>query len=211
MNKRKLYYLVGKVCILSGECLLLFILIINAADYIRNRNSLKQFDELLVLQQAEQNKEIASTAALQKRASTEKQKDNQDEDAPIMAKLSIGKIELTEAVKEGTDQNALRSALGHMEDTAFPGEIGNCVIAGHRNYMFGRYFNRLDEMETGDEIVITTETGTYTYTVFETQVVLPEDISVLEQTKDSRLTLITCTPLFVGSHRLIIKAALNSW
>lgn len=88
--------------------------------------------------------------------------------------------------------------------------MGNCAIAGHRNYSFGLCFNRLNEVAVGDEITITTKEKDYIYTVTETKVVEPEEISVLDQTKDTRLTLITCTPIYIASHRLIIIAKLET-
>ncbi|WP_336245847.1 class D sortase [Paenibacillus apiarius] len=71
----------------------------------------------------------------------------------------------------------------------------------------GRHFNRLDELEAGDEIKIETTNNTYVYKVNTKFVVEPEDLSVLDQNKDDKeLTLITCEPMDNPTHRLIIKA-----
>lgn len=128
----------------------------------------------------------------------------------VIAVLSIPSISCKEVVKEGSNRGILAKALGHMEGTAFPGRMGNCVIAGHRNYNFGLYFNRLNEVVKGDEITLTTREKVYTYTVTEIKVVEPKEISILEQTEDTRLTLITCTPIYIATHRLIVVAQLNS-
>ena len=66
--------------------------------------------------------------------------------------LRIPSIDSENVISEGTDKEALSKSLGHEIGTALPGTEGNCVIAGHRNYTFGKYFNRLDEVKVGDEI-----------------------------------------------------------
>ncbi|CAB1262427.1 Sortase [Clostridiaceae bacterium BL-3] len=124
--------------------------------------------------------------------------------------LIIPKIDLKVAVGEGTDMNTLRYAVGHFKGTAMPGEKGNFVLAGHRSYTFGQYFNRLDELTTGDEIRVKTVKGSYKYKVYNTKVVLPDEVNVLNPTKDATMTLITCTPIRVATHRLVISARLDN-
>ncbi len=128
----------------------------------------------------------------------------------VLGTIKISKIKVNIPVVEGVAAENLRVGAGHIPGTAGIGEIGNCALAGHRNYTFGRYFNRLDEMGEGDEIVITTKKGTFTYTVYEKLVVKPTDVSVLKRNGSDRiLTLITCTPIYVASHRLIIHARMQ--
>ena len=87
------------------------------------------------------------------------------------------------------------------------GEEGNCVIAGHRNYNFGKFFNRLDEVEENDLIYIDSPTQTYTYVVKEIKVVEPTDVEILDPVEGKQqLTLYTCTPLYIATHRLVIIA-----
>lgn len=130
------------------------------------------------------------------------------EEQAVLGVMSIPKIDLTVAVCEGVSQSVLRYSVGHFSDTAFPGQMGNCAITGHRSYAWGEYFNRLDELETGDEIIINYNASVYTYVVTEKRVVEPDAAWVLNQAQSYELTLITCTPIRVGSHRLIIKAIL---
>ncbi|HBD86045.1 MAG TPA: sortase, partial [Clostridiales bacterium] len=84
-----------------------------------------------------------------------------------------------------------------------------CCIAGHRSYTWGSFFSRLDELEAGNEILVDRSGITYTYIVEETFVVAPEDTWVLSETEDARITLITCTPVRVATHRLIVRAVLT--
>lgn len=122
--------------------------------------------------------------------------------------LIIPKIDLEVTIGEGTDMDTLRYAVGHFKDTAMPGENGNFALAGHRSYTYGQYFNRLDEVKIGDTIIVKTINGTYKYKVYNTKVVLPEQVDVLNATKTPTMTLITCTPIRIATHRLIISAKL---
>ena len=118
--------------------------------------------------------------------------------------LRIPSIDSENVVTEGTSKEALKAALGHESDTVLPGEVGNCVIAGHRNYTFGKFFNRLEEVEIGDMIYIDTPTDTYSYRVYEIKTVKPEDVEILENTDKEILTLYTCTPIYIATHRLVV-------
>lgn len=131
-----------------------------------------------------------------------------DENA-TMCLLRISKINLEEAVKEGSSKGVLASALGHVKNTAFPGEDGNCCIAGHRNYVFGKYFNRLEEVSVGDIIELETRDSVYRYEVVSTEVVEPDEVSVLDYAEGKNLTLITCTPFMIATHRLIVHAVMK--
>lgn len=76
--------------------------------------------------------------------------------------------------------------------------------------MFSEFFNRLNELEIGDSIIIEKGEQIYTYTVSEVFVVKPDETWVLDQTPDAQITLVTCTPIRIGSHRLIVKGVLNA-
>lgn len=127
----------------------------------------------------------------------------------VLGRVKIPKINESLLLVEGVKSKDLKLGAGHIPGTAMPGEIGNCAIAGHRNYTFGSYFNRLDEVAIGDKVTVEYGKKSFTYEVYEILVVLPEDTSVLNQTKDDKvLTLITCTPVRVATHRLILHALL---
>ena len=123
--------------------------------------------------------------------------------------LTISKIDLKVAIGEGADLKTLKYAVGHFQGTAMPGQKGNFCLAGHRSYTFGEYFNRLGELKDGDEIQVKTVNGEYKYKVYDIQVVLPSQVQVLNPTTDSTMTLVTCTPIRIATHRLIIKARLE--
>lgn len=78
-----------------------------------------------------------------------------------------------------------------------------------RYYVFGKYFNRLGEVTPGDVIELETKDNIYEYEVVSIEVVEPEDVSVLDYAEGKNLTLITCTPFMVGTHRLIVHAIMK--
>lgn len=132
-------------------------------------------------------------------------------DLELLGSLRIGNIELTEPIVKGADEAALKHGAGTVLDGELPGQIGNFVLAGHRGWAGGRYFNRLNELEAGDNVDIETTVGIYRYIVTEKLIVEPDDLTVLQSEQgESILTLITCHPLRTHTHRLIVKAKLVS-
>ncbi|WP_258525378.1 class D sortase [Paenibacillus sp. YN15] len=126
---------------------------------------------------------------------------------PAIAILTIDKINLKLPVLEGATQENMKLAAGHMVETTPLGETGNAAIAAHRALTKGRLFNRLDEVEEGDRIVIDQKGKRTEYIVFRTFLVEPEDVSVLKGSKTEKiLTLITCDPVVNATHRLIVQA-----
>ncbi len=127
----------------------------------------------------------------------------------ISGVIEIPRLGVRAAILEGTDDRALKYTVGHYPQTANPGEKGNCVLLGHRNYVYGHYFRKLNELEAGDKVIIRKGTDTYTYVITESFVVEPEDIWVLDATEDAVVTMITCTPVPAYTHRLIVRGILS--
>jgi sortase A len=119
--------------------------------------------------------------------------------------IFIPKIDVNVALSEGVDENTLKYAVGHFAGTPMPGDKGNFCVAGHRSYTYNEYFNRLDELGIGDKIIVITKAGEFEYHVYESKVVKPEEISVLDNTESAEITLVTCTPIRIATHRLIVK------
>ena len=131
-----------------------------------------------------------------------------DPEKKIPFKIKIPGIDSVWIVNAGTDTATLKKGPGHYTDSALPGEIGRCVIAGHRT-TYGSPFNRVDELKPGDKIIIETAGNEeFTYLVTHQEQVLPENVSVLEQTENATLALTTCTPKYYATKRLIIYAEL---
>ena len=122
--------------------------------------------------------------------------------------MTIEAIDLRLPVMEGVNEPELRIAPGRVPETAVTGEIGNAVIAGHRNVTFGSMFNRLGDVETGDIIQFQgLDGGIMEFEVFEISVILPADqIAFVQPQNKAIITLYTCTPIREATHRLIIRA-----
>ncbi|HEY8348685.1 MAG TPA: class D sortase [Clostridiales bacterium] len=127
----------------------------------------------------------------------------------VLGIIQIPKIKVKDPIVEGVEKSNLKAGIGHVPGTPLPGQPGNCALAGHRNYALKKLFRRLDELENGDEVIIITKTETLRYTVTGKVVVEPDDVSVLQGSKDkSIISMITCTPMYVHSHRLVVFAEL---
>lgn len=123
--------------------------------------------------------------------------------------LSIPKIDARLPVTAGVSEEQLKISEGWVMQTALIGSGGNAVIAGHRSYTYGKHFNRLGELEAGDEIFYTAADGTeMCFAVSEILTVLPDDPAVFDAPAEgaSQLTLYTCTPVKVATHRLLVRA-----
>lgn len=129
-----------------------------------------------------------------------------------MGILEIEKIDLKLPILKGTSESILRIGAGFLEGTAGIGEPGNTVLTAHRSHTYGRFFNRLDELEVGDSITITTTDELFSYIVYNTELVDAEDTSILDAGGEERiLTLYTCDPLYSVNpkHRLIVHAKMD--
>ncbi|MGH9001303.1 MAG: class E sortase [Acidimicrobiia bacterium] len=124
-----------------------------------------------------------------------------------VAQIKVPKIDLDWMVGEGVTASHLRDGPGHYPSTPLPGEIGNAGIAGHRT-TYGAPFNRLDELNPGDEILIRTLRGDFSYRMTSRQIVEPNQVEVLNPTAEPTLTLTTCHPKYSAAKRLIVTAAL---
>ncbi len=127
-----------------------------------------------------------------------------------LGRLMIPKIDLGMTVIEHASAANLNRTLARMISSDMPGEEGNFVITGHRMYQYGSHFNRLDEMELGDEVFFEDESNRYRYEVESITFVAPSEIWITMGTnRDSVLTLITCTPIARATHRLVVFASLQ--
>jgi len=140
--------------------------------------------------------------------SLEKENIPVDTEKKVPFRITIAKIEVDWIVNKGTDYATLKKGPGYYTSSALPGENGTCLVAGHRT-TYGAPFNRLDELEEDDEIIIETEGNEkFVYLVTGHESALPTDMSVLENTEYPSLVLSTCHPKFYATRRLIIYASI---
>lgn len=175
--------LIGKLFIISGVLLIAGVIYINFNTARNNQNTVNEY---------KQNIENVSNKKYQ---------------TDVVGILDIPKIDLEVAVKKGTDQESLKYAVGQFENSVMPGEKGNFSIAGHSSYTSNKFFSNLNKVEIGDEINVLSLDKTYKYIVDSIEVVTPDKVEVVDSDKSGKkeITLVTCTPKYVGSHRLIVK------
>jgi sortase A len=113
----------------------------------------------------------------------------------LVGRLEIPRIGLSVVVFEGTDAKILGRGVGHLANTALPGQTGNVVLAAHRD----TFFRGLQNIRKSDIIHVVTPNGKRQYIVESMSVVNPEETEVLEATSGPVLTLVTCYPFrYVG-------------
>jgi sortase A len=124
-----------------------------------------------------------------------------------VAHLSIPDIGVDKIVIQGVTLADLKRGPGHYPETPMPGQPGNAAIAGHRT-TYGAPFNRINELDPGDEILVTTVQGAFRYEVSDQLIVSPSEVGVLDDFGDNRLTLTACHPKYSARQRIIVVAAL---
>jgi sortase A len=127
-----------------------------------------------------------------------------------MAQIEIPTIGLDAKVVSGVEPDDLKQGPGHYPGTPMPGQFGNSAIAGHRT-TYGQPFYRLDEVEPGDEIVLTTVQGRFVYRATGSEIVEANrgDVVATDDPTVARLTLTTCHPRYSATKRLIVRAELD--
>lgn len=127
--------------------------------------------------------------------------------------LYIPKINVDIAIGHGTKDSMLQGEAGHLYGTSLPidGQNVHAVIAGHSALTTAKLFTDLDKMEKGDTFYITVLDHQYEYTVDQIEIVLPTDEAQYEQIEEGKnyVTLYTCTPYGVNTHRLLVRGELT--
>lgn len=125
----------------------------------------------------------------------------------MIGHISIPKINTELPIYEGTSANELLKGLGHIETSSLPsGKVNtHSVLAGHTGITQAEILDNLDKVEINDEFYITYYDQTTKYKVIDKRVVLPSDTSSLKIEEGKCLvTLVTCTPKGINSHRLLV-------
>ena len=126
----------------------------------------------------------------------------------IMGYITIPKISVELPIYHGTDEGVLQVAAGHLEGSSLPvgGAGTHAVISAHRGLPSAKLFTNLDELEVGDRFTITVLDRVLTYEVDQISIVLPTEIDQLLPTEGmDYVTLMTCTPYGINTHRLLVR------
>lgn len=126
----------------------------------------------------------------------------------IMGYIEISKINVSLPIYHGTNEAVLQIAIGHIEGSSLPigGTGTHSVLSGHRGLPSAKLFTDIDQLEPGDRFVIQVLDRTMTYEVDQIHIVLPSELQDLEiDPEQDYVTLITCTPYGVNTHRMLVR------
>lgn len=126
----------------------------------------------------------------------------------VMGYIEIPQIKVYLPIYHGTEERELKKGVGHMKETAFPigGNGNHSVLTGHRGLSSAKLFTDLDKMKIGDKFLVHVLGETFSYKVDQIKISTPQNTYYLQPIggKDY-ITLMTCTPYGVNSHRLLIR------
>lgn len=125
-----------------------------------------------------------------------------------MGVIDIPAIDIHIPIFHGTGYDVLNRGVGHIPETPFPiGQVGkHAVLTGHTGIPSSRLFTDLERLELGDLFIITVLNERMAYQVDQINVVLPHEIGDLRNMPEQDIvTLVTCTPYAINSHRLLVR------
>lgn len=131
----------------------------------------------------------------------------------VMGYLSIPKINIKLGIYHGTEETVLQTGIGHINGTKLPigGDTTHCVLAAHRGLPSARLFTDIDQLKKGDMFYVHVLDETLAYQVDQIlDMVDKDDVDALEaalavEEGEDHISLFTCTPYGVNSHRLIVR------
>ncbi len=126
---------------------------------------------------------------------------------PIRIRIPAIGVDAPIVLGDGWEQ--LKKGVGWHIGSGLPGRPGNVVLSAH-NDIYGEIFRDLDKLQPGDAIYIHTQTQTYTYVVTSSHIVEPTEVEWMAPTQEPAVTLISCYPYMVNTHRIIVRGHLQA-
>lgn len=184
----------GNLFLIIGMALLLFVAYAKVQTYLEQKRLMEEYTQLNLAENSDE-----APADVKK--------------GETIGMLEINKIGLKTAMVEGAEQDNIKFAVGHLPFSASLYELGkenhNFAIVGHRSYTYGKFFNRLDELEENDKIIVYARNKVLTYQIFDKKIVQPTNVDVVNPIKGkSVVTLITCYPEYSDAKRLVLFSEL---
>ena len=133
---------------------------------------------------------------------------NVDSSTGIMGYIELPRLHTTIPIYHGTSEAILQVGVGHLQNTSLPvgGESTHAALSGHRGLPTRSLFTDLDQLEVGDRFYVNVLNQTLCYTVDQILTVLPYEMDALAiEEGEDYMTLITCTPYGINSHRLLVR------
>ena len=127
----------------------------------------------------------------------------------MMGYITIPRLDETMPIYHTTEEKVLQVATGHIETSSLPvgGASTHAAISGHRGLPSAKLFTELDKMQLGDIFYVKVLKETFAYQVDQILTVLPEETEALAiEPRADYVTLVTCTPYAINSHRLLVRA-----
>ena len=218
--KNKLFNILLVLIFVAGLSLLLYPTISDAYNsYLQSRIILAYSEQVNALENAVYETEMAEAkaynASLLDRDHPFKLTEDLEEQywqmldiSKIMAYVEIPSINVTLPIAHGTEKDTLEDYVGHLKWSSLPvgGESTHSVISGHRGLPSSELFTNIDRLEVGDVFYIHVLGQTLEYWVDHISVVLPTEYDQLGIVEGrDYVTLMTCTPYGINSHRLLVR------
>lgn len=226
-NSEKILFIIALVFIILGVGIFLYPSISNYLAQKNHVDIIRNYDELIVnIDESKINEEKQKAITYNENLSGDPVHDpfvlgsgyalpqnykevlNIAEDG-VMGYIEIPKISVYLPIYHGTSDEVLEKGVGHIQNTSVPvgGDSTHSVLTGHTGLPNAELFTRLDELVIDDIFFIHVLNDVLVYKVYEIKVILPDNIDELQILNgEDYVTLVTCTPYGVNSHRLLVKA-----
>lgn len=227
--KRKLTIVFISLIFLLGLGIMLYPLISNAYIEYKQKSVITNYEETVkempkdtineeLERASEYNKLLIGTAIVTDPFDPEAQKKLEEssdyfnilnlDEKGLMGYVVIPKIDVNLPIYHGTSEEVLQKGVGHLQNTSLPvgGESTHAVLSGHTGLSSAKLFTDLDKLEEGNIFYIKTLGETFAYEVEQIKIVEPHETSdlLIESDKDY-VTLVTCTPYSINTHRLLVR------
>lgn len=210
------------IMMLAGLCVLLYPTISNWLNEQEQTRALVTYNKTVVEMNSDESDALIEEAREYNRKLSELQAPFKDYDqisgydeilnvsgSGIIGYVSIPMIQVELPIYHGTDESVLDLAAGHLEGTSIPvgGKNTHAVISAHCGLPSAKLFTDLDKLVVGDMFTINVLDQIYTYQIEEILTVLPHEVNNITIEPDSDyVTLMTCTPYGVNTHRLLLRS-----
>lgn len=213
--KTKLTTVVFVLSVLLGIAIIVVPMVIGAINQARSDEVIRRYNEQLAQQEKERAEQRFAEADEYNRELSNGEKDEEeyaellDSGDGMIGYISIPRIGIRDPIYHTVEEDVLQKGIGHLPNTSLPigGLATHAALSGHRGLPSSKLFTDLDRIRVGDVILISVLTRKLAYEVYDIEVVDPHSAGNLEiDPNEDLLTLITCTPYGVNTHRLLVHA-----
>lgn len=213
--KTKLTTAVFVLSVLLGIAIIVVPIVIGAINQARSDEVIRRYNEQLAQQEKERAEQRFAEADEYNRELSNGEKDEEkyaellDSGDGMIGYISIPRIGIRDPIYHTVEEDVLQKGIGHLPNTSLPigGLATHAALSGHRGLPSSKLFTDLDRIRVGDVILISVLTRKLAYEVYDIEVVDPHSAGNLEiDPNEDLLTLITCTPYGVNTHRLLVHA-----